>query len=119
MTDRLNIAIAQLNPVVGDIEGNIARIRDARRTAAGMDADLVVYTELVVVGYPPEDLVLKPAFQDDAEAAVRALAGFVLRTSSALHPCSCVAFATKDRPVKCKVVVAIMKMPSSSELAGL
>ena len=74
MTDRLNIAIAQLNPVVGDIAGNVERIRAARKTAAGMEADLVVYAELVVTGYPPEDLVLKPAFQDDAEAAVRQLA---------------------------------------------
>lgn len=74
MTDRLQIAIAQLNPVVGNIDGNVEMVRAARKTAAGMGADLVVYSELVIVGYPPEDLVLKPAFQDDAEAAVRALA---------------------------------------------
>lgn len=74
MTDRLAIALAQLNPTVGDIEGNAAKIRDARTEAAQQGADLVVYSELVLVGYPPEDLVLKPAFQDDAEAAIKSLA---------------------------------------------
>jgi len=72
MTDRLTIAIAQLNPTVGDIQGNVAKIRAARARAAG--ADIVLGTELCVVGYPPEDLVLKQAFQDDAEAACRELA---------------------------------------------
>src|SRR5690606_21351247 len=72
MTDQLAIAIAQLNPTVGDIDGNVAKIRAARAEAA--DADLVLGTELCVVGYPPEDLVLKRAFQDDAEAACHALA---------------------------------------------
>ena len=74
MTDRLAIALAQLNPTVGDIEGNAAKIRDARAEAAKQGADLVVYSELMLIGYPPEDLVLKPAFQDDAEAAIKALA---------------------------------------------
>ncbi len=72
MTDHLTIALAQLNPVVGDIEGNAARLRAARREAAG--ADLVAATELVIAGYPPEDLVLKPLFLDRVEAAVQALA---------------------------------------------
>ena len=72
MTDRLTIAIAQLNPVVGDIEGNVAKIEAAR--AELPDADLIVFSELFLTGYPPEDLVLKPAFQDDAMAAVNGLA---------------------------------------------
>jgi NAD+ synthase len=72
MTDQLAIAIAQLNPTLGDIAGNVAKIRAARAAAEG--ADLVLCTELCVVGYPPEDLVLKRAFQDDAEAACRELA---------------------------------------------
>jgi NAD+ synthase len=74
MTDRLTIALAQLNPVVGDIDGNVDRIRAARREVTA-NADLAVYTELVVSGYPPEDLVLKPFFQDRVEAAVHTLAG--------------------------------------------
>ena len=71
-TDRLVLALAQLNPTVGDIDGNVALLRAARREAAG--ADLVIGTELGIAGYPPEDLVLKPLFLDRAEAAVRALA---------------------------------------------
>ena len=74
MTDDLTIALAQLNPTVGDIDGNVARLRAARRQAAGLGADLVACTELVVCGYPPEDLVLKPAFQERCAAAVKALA---------------------------------------------
>ena len=60
MTDRLTITLAQLNPVVGAINGNIDKVREARRQAASVGADLVVCSELVVSGYPPEDLVLKP-----------------------------------------------------------
>jgi NAD+ synthase len=74
MTDSLNIFLAQRNPTVGDITGNLAMIRDSRAMAAEAGADLVVYPELVVCGYPPEDLVLKPFFQDRVEAAVRDLA---------------------------------------------
>ncbi len=74
MTDTLNIALAQLNPVVGDVAGNMAAIRAARTEAAGLGADLVVFSELVLNGYPPEDLMLKPAFQDDIELAAQALA---------------------------------------------
>ena len=73
MTDRLAIALAQVNPTVGDIAGNIARVREARAEAG--DADLVVFPELVVSGYPPEDLVLKPAFQEAIERAVAEYAG--------------------------------------------
>ena len=68
MTDSLTIALAQLNPTVGDIDGNVVRIRAARLAAGAGGADLVIGTELCVSGYPPEDLVLKDAFL----AAVRA-----------------------------------------------
>jgi NAD+ synthase len=74
MTDALRIAFAQLNPTVGDIAGNTEKIRVARKDAAKGGADLLVLTELVLTGYPPEDLVLKPAFQDDVADAVEALA---------------------------------------------
>ncbi len=74
MTDRLTIALAQLNPTVGNITANIDRIRNARAEAAARGADLVVCPELVVTGYPPEDLVLKPFFLDLVEKAVRGLA---------------------------------------------
>ena len=74
MTDSLKIYLAQRNPTVGDITANVALIRESRAVAAKAGADLVVYTELVVCGYPPEDLVLKPLFQERVEAAVHDLA---------------------------------------------
>ncbi|HEY2447131.1 MAG TPA: NAD+ synthase [Rhizomicrobium sp.] len=70
MTDTFRIALAQLNPVMGDIAGNMAKARAARAEAARARADLILYSELYVVGYPPEDLVLKPALQEDARHAV-------------------------------------------------
>jgi NAD+ synthase len=72
--DRLAIAVAQLNPVVGDIAGNLQRAQKARAAAAGDGADLVAFSELFIAGYPPEDLVLKPAFQAACRAAVETLA---------------------------------------------
>ncbi len=60
--DILRIAIVQENPTVGDIDGNLALARKARADAARAKADLVLFTELFISGYPPEDLVLKPAF---------------------------------------------------------
>lgn len=74
MSDALSIALAQINPVVGDIAGNVARIRAARAQAAADSAQLVVFPELTVSGYPPEDLVLKGAFLDAIEQAVEELA---------------------------------------------
>ena len=74
MTETLAIALAQINPTVGDIDGNLDRIRAARAEAAGTGADLVICGELAVSGYPPEDLVLKRAFQDAVEEGVNKLA---------------------------------------------
>ncbi len=67
--DILRIAIAQLNPTVGDVAGNLAKAREARADAARQGADLVLFTELFLAGYPPEDLVLKPAFLKACEKA--------------------------------------------------
>jgi NAD+ synthase len=72
--DQLAIAVAQLNPTVGDISGNLECARSARQQAARDDADLVAFSELFIAGYPPEDLVLKPAFQSACRSAVEALA---------------------------------------------
>ncbi len=72
--DRLVIAVAQLNPVVGDVTGNLERARAARAQAARDGADIVAYSELFIAGYPPEDLVLKPAFQSACRAAIETLA---------------------------------------------
>ncbi len=74
MTETLAIAIAQINPTVGDVAGNLTLVRDARAEAAKLGADLVVTGELALCGYPPEDLVLKRSFQDRIEEAVKTLA---------------------------------------------
>lgn len=73
MTDSLKVGLAQLNPKVGDVAGNLAKVRAARAEAARQGADLVLTTELVLAGYFPEDLVLKPAFQKACHEAVEAL----------------------------------------------
>ncbi len=72
--DIIRIATAQLNPTVGDIAGNLAKAREARADAERHGADLVVFPELFISGYPPEDLVLKPAFIEDCRGAVEELA---------------------------------------------
>ncbi len=73
-SDRLAIAVAQLNSTVGDVAGNAEKIRRVRAEAGAQGADLVVFPELFIAGYPPEDLVLKPAFQAACRAAIEALA---------------------------------------------
>ena len=74
LLDRLVIALAQVPCIVGDIAGNAERLRKARAEAAGFGADLVMTPELFLAGYPPEDLVLKPAFQEACRTACEALA---------------------------------------------
>ena len=73
MTEELGIALAQINPTVGDISGNLDIIRSARKSVDGT-SDIVVTGELAVSGYPPEDLVLKPAFLEMIESEVNKLA---------------------------------------------
>lgn len=68
------IAIGQFNPTVGDVAGNLAKAREARADAAAQGADLLLLTELFISGYPPEDLVLKPAFLKACLKAVEDLA---------------------------------------------
>jgi NAD+ synthase len=74
MTETLRIALAQLNPVVGDLAGNEALALAAREQAAAQRAQLVVFPELFISGYPPEDLVLKPAFVQACMETARRLA---------------------------------------------
>src|SRR5438132_501922 len=74
ITSQLKIALAQLNPVVGDLGGNAGKLRRARTSAAALGADLVVFPELFITGYPPEDLVRKPAFAVAARTLVEVLA---------------------------------------------
>src|SRR4249919_3488938 len=72
--EKLSIAVAQLNSTVGNIAGNVGKVREARAAAAAQGADIVVFPELFIAGYPPEDLVLKPAFQAACRSAIETLA---------------------------------------------
>lgn len=91
----LRVALAQLNPVVGDLVGNLRAIAEHYERAVSAEADVVVFGELAVTGYPPEDLVLKPGFVADNLRAVEefasttgscaAVVGFVDREGESLY----------------------------------
>ena len=70
----VNVALAQINSIVGDLTGNGAKIADYARRAAEQGADIVVTPELSLVGYPPEDLLLRRAFYAKSSEALQALA---------------------------------------------
>jgi NAD+ synthase (glutamine-hydrolysing) len=70
----IRIALAQVNPTVGDLAGNSALVRAAAADAAGRGARLLVLPEMVLTGYPVEDLALRPSFQEAARASLRELA---------------------------------------------
>src|SRR5687768_5423864 len=74
MTEPLRVALAQINPTVGDIQGNARKIADYTARARDGGAALVVFPELALSGYPPEDLLLKTSFLDAAAAALDELA---------------------------------------------
>src|SRR2546427_12178105 len=86
---QLRLAMAQINVVVGDVEGNAQKIIEWLDRARDADADIVTFSELALTGYPPEDLLLKPQFIDANLAAldkifsrtrdITALVGFVYR----------------------------------------
>ena len=74
MTNTINISLAQLNFIVGDLEGNKDKIIAAHKESSHNKADLVVFSELAVTGYPPEDLMLRADFQEKSMDIVRKLA---------------------------------------------
>ena len=76
----VRIALCQANLPVGDIDGNVDRIRTRIEQAREQGADVVVFPELAVTGYPPEDLLLKPSFAEHAHTAVRTLAAEIRDT---------------------------------------
>jgi NAD+ synthase (glutamine-hydrolysing) len=78
---RLRVGAAQINAVVGDLDGNAERVVDAYETAVAEGCDLVVFPELTVTGYPPEDLLLRPAF---VAAAVETVAKLAARTGDSV-----------------------------------
>src|SRR5215208_4330095 len=100
-TEPLRVALAQINPTVGDIGGNTQKIREYVEQARGEGAQLVVFPELAVTGYPPEDLLLKTHFVDAAGAALRelardcedivALVGFPERRDDVYNACAVLA----------------------------
>jgi NAD+ synthase (glutamine-hydrolysing) len=79
--EAMKIALAQLNPTIGDIPGNLRKILEAYHRAAALGADVVVTPELSLIGYPPKDLLLKPRFVADTQAAFSRLVGEVGRTA--------------------------------------
>ena len=91
----LRLALAQVNPTVGDLAGNVSLMRRWLAKAERAHADLAIFPELAVTGYPPEDLVLKPAFVEENLRQLKALAagvkdtavvtGFVDRTDRGIH----------------------------------
>jgi len=70
----MRIALAQMNPIVGDIAGNARMAREFIAQARRQGADLVVFPELTIIGYPPKDLLLKPQFIDDSLRTMQTLA---------------------------------------------
>lgn len=74
ISSTLRIGLAQINPLVGDLSGNLLKIEESYRRAVAADCAVVVFGELTLTGYPPEDLVLKKAFVHDNVEAVRAFA---------------------------------------------
>src|SRR5262249_22364478 len=75
----MKIALAQINPTVGDIDGNLRRIRDFTARAKARGADLVVFPELSITGYPPRDLLDLPTFIHKSRAALEELVTTVTR----------------------------------------
>ncbi len=84
----MRIALAQLNPTVGDLKGNCLQIEQAHQAASQNRAELVVSAELGICGYPPKDLLLRDGFVDACQAAVERLAGVTKGQAALLvgHP---------------------------------
>ena len=88
---RIRIAACQVDAVVGDLDGNVGRILAALEQAEAADADVAVFPELAITGYPPEDLLLKPGFVEDNLEALHKLASRTGRCAAA------VGFVDRDR----------------------
>ena len=112
----VRIALGQLNTTVGDLDGNVERIADWAARASAEGADVVLFPELAITGYPPEDLVLRPEFVDDNLAALERLAketadgcdvvvGFVDRGAAGLHNAAALLRGGRvvTRYAKCKL----------------
>jgi NAD+ synthase (glutamine-hydrolysing) len=80
--ERLRLAGAQINTVVGDLDGNADRILDAYKQASAAGAHLAVFPELAVTGYPPEDLVFKPSFLAASKSTLAGIAAATGETAA-------------------------------------
>ncbi len=89
----LRVALAQLNPTVGDLDGNVAKLVEAYGEAEAAGCDIVAFPELSITGYPPEDLVLKPRFVVDNRAALDAFAAQTQECAAV------VGFVDQDRDI--------------------
>ncbi|MFN4201148.1 NAD+ synthase [Fervidobacterium riparium] len=89
--NKVRLALAQINSTVGDIEGNKKKIIDSIVEANKLGADIVVFPELAITGYPPEDLLFKTHFIEDNEKALKEIATFVPKSLVAV-----VGFVDKD-----------------------
>src|SRR3989338_3693840 len=97
----MRIALAQINCTVGDLDGNSRKIKQWIRKAEKSGADIVAFPEMAVTGYPPEDLLLKPAFVEDnlkklreivrSTRAITVITGFVDRQGKNLYNAAAVA----------------------------
>src|SRR3989338_5060964 len=99
----LRIALAQINATVGDLSGNSKKILANIREAKSKGADLVIFPELALTGYPPEDLLHKPKFIDDELRAIRALARAVTGITAV------VGFVDRDKNGKLYNAAALIK----------
>ena len=103
----LRVAMAQINPTVGDIDGNTALIKTWIKDARRAKADIVAFPELAITGYPPEDLLFKPRFIEDTHRALNAVAaeahgivvvvGYVSREATGVPPSDENAFSPAGR----------------------
>jgi NAD+ synthase (glutamine-hydrolysing) len=104
---KLRLALAQVNPTVGDLAGNAALIKQSVDQAVGAEAHIVILPEMVLTGYPVEDLALRPSFQLASKAAIAALAATLDKKIVAI-----VGYldqvVTKDGSVKPQNMVAVI-----------
>jgi NAD+ synthase (glutamine-hydrolysing) len=111
----LRIALAQINPAVGDLDGNIAKILGYVRKAKDLGADIIAFPELAVCGYPPEDLLIKPKFVKDNIAALKlisreikdivAIVGFVDTAAKGLYNAAAVIYSNEVKGVYHKMLL--------------
>ena len=132
MSDPLTLALCQLDPTVGDIPGNEAKIRAGLEDAVDAGAQLVLFPELAVTGYPPEDLLLKEHFLADARAALEriahetretvALVGFPERSDDVYNACAVLADGRSpgDLPqgVSCPTTASLTSSATSRPVLG-